>query len=671
MAVQVTYPGVYIEEFAPGAPIDGVGTSTAAFLGPWKYGTPNVPKKLFSWDDFKREFGSPSGSTEPPADDDYLWYAVRGFYENGGKICYVTRVSNAVADSATLKDDAAARGGTPLPAAKDTIAVTARIAKDYTPTPITVAVTHTSAVQSQLFNPTTTIPLGAAKTVKVIEVASADDAMKFRPNDLILIETGAGSEMASVTRIEGKLIRLAAPLGRTHAPNVAVTIADPDAESTVLRIQDSTSMIALAAGSVVKLAETTGTGKITVYATVKRVIPEEVPSLTTWQVTLQSKLGQGLRLAQNVTVESQEFDLTIGGPASPPPYEKLSMSPGHPRYFVSVINNDPNGLVYAYPVEPPNTTPVPFNRPKEKLATELPNLTGGKSEDRSRIGAPDYKKALAAHEHIDDINIVAAPGETSRGVQQAIIAHCDTIMKDRFAVLDSPRAADVAGVAEHRAGVDSTGGYAALYYPWLRVPASVGNRLLLVPPSGHIAGTYARIDNNRGVHKAPAGTEAVLNGVLGVERPLSDTEQGDLNKNYGVNVVRVFQAGGSAIVWGARTTATDTNWQYVNVRRLFLFLEESIQEGIRWAVFEPNNTGLWQQLKRTITAFLAQQWRDGALFGASEKEAFYVRIDEAINPPDQRALGRLNIEIGVKPSYPAEFIVVRIGIWQGGSDVTE
>jgi phage tail sheath protein FI len=125
------------------------------------------------------------------------------------------------------------------------------------------------------------------------------------------------------------------------------------------------------------------------------------------------------------------------------------------------------------------------------------------------------------------------------------------------------------------------------------------------------------------------------------------------------------------MVWGARTTATDRNWQYVNIRRLFLFLEESIQEGIRWGLFEPNNLQLWQKLNRTITEFLLRVWRDGALFGATPKEAFYVRIDEALNPPADRALGRLTIEIGVKPSYPAEFIIVRIGIWQGGNAVSE
>jgi phage tail sheath protein FI len=151
---------------------------------------------------------------------------------------------------------------------------------------------------------------------------------------------------------------------------------------------------------------------------------------------------------------------------------------------------------------------------------------------------------------------------------------------------------------------------------------------------------------------------------------MSDQEQGLLNLT-GINVIRVFQTGGRPMLWGARTTATDLNWVYVNIRRLFLYLEESIQEGIRWAVFEPNNLQLWQKLKRTITEFLTRVWRDGALFGATAKDAFYVRIDEALNPFSEQALGRLNIEIGVRPTYPAEFIIVRIGIWPGGSEVSE
>jgi uncharacterized protein len=170
------------------------------------------------------------------------------------------------------------------------------------------------------------------------------------------------------------------------------------------------------------------------------------------------------------------------------------------------------------------------------------------------------------------------------------------------------------------------------------------------------------------VHKAPANE--IVNGALGVERRISLIEQGQLNL-LGIDIVQVFQDGGRPVLWGARTTATDTNWQYVSTRRLFLYLEKSIQEGIRWAVFEPNNLALWQKLKRTLTDFLTREWRDGALFGAKAENAFYVRIDEVLNPFSEQQLGRLHIEIGVRPSYPAEFIIVRIGIWDGGSDVSE
>ena len=193
---------------------------------------------------------------------------------------------------------------------------------------------------------------------------------------------------------------------------------------------------------------------------------------------------------------------------------------------------------------------------------------------------------------------------------------------------------------------------------------------MTVPPSGLVAGIFAKADTERGVHKAPANY--TLNGALGVVENMDNETQGVLNLE-GVNVLRVFPGQARPVVWGARTTATtlNTTWQYVNIRRLFLFIEESIEEGIRWAVFEPNNLQLWQKLKRTITEFLTRVWRDGALFGATAEEAFFVRIDEAINPPADRALGRLNIEIGLRPSYPAEFIIVRIGIWQGDSEISE
>jgi hypothetical protein len=226
------------------------------------------------------------------------------------------------------------------------------------------------------------------------------------------------------------------------------------------------------------------------------------------------------------------------------------------------------------------------------------------------------------------------------------------------------------GVDTQRRGLDSTRGYAALYYPWLRIPPTGRGAPILAPPSGHVCGIMARVDANRGVFKAPANED--INGAVNIQPNGNTTnaEQGQLNLG-GINVVRVFSGGGRPVLWGARTTATDLNWVYVNVRRLFLFLEKSIQEGIGFAVFEPNNPGLWQSLKRSITAFLVQQWRDGALFGNTPEEAFYVRIDEVLNPFSEQALGRLHIEIGVRPAFPAEFIIVRIGISAGSAEVTE
>jgi phage tail sheath protein FI len=306
--------------------------------------------------------------------------------------------------------------------------------------------------------------------------------------------------------------------------------------------------------------------------------------------------------------------------------------------------------------------------------------TVGVQEDLTTLGDQDLIDALDTLREVDDVNLVSVPdcmaqlaGVTPANVQQAAIAHCEQLA-DRFAVLDALAPAPgqplfgANSVDEQRNGLDSERGYGALYYPWLQVrPAGRGDPVL-VPPSGHVCGIMARSDNTKGVHKAPANE--LVNGALGVQRTMSDVDQGQLNVR-GINVLRVFGAGGRVTLWGARTTATNRNWQYVNVRRLFLYCEESIQEGIRWAVFEPNNPSLWKKLKRSISEFLMRSFRDGAFGGADPETSFYVRIDEALNPESERRLGRLYIEVGIRPAYPAEFIIVRIGIWAGGSEVNE
>jgi hypothetical protein len=352
------------------------------------------------------------------------------------------------------------------------------------------------------------------------------------------------------------------------------------------------------------------------------------------------------------------------------------MDPAHPRYLIAMINNDPGGLLNATLVEPPPPNSVADAIPATGGAQPTSPAQPGTAEDLSQITALNFSDAIDTLQPIDDVNFIAVPdrptasGELMLTVQQALIAHCE-LMADRFAILDSNPGAPLYGsgsIEEQRRGLDSTRGYAAVYGPWLRtVPANSGPPIL-VPPSGHVAGIFARSDNNRGVFKAPANE--IVNDAIGVERRISLIDQGQLNLQ-GINIVQVFQDGGRPTLWGARTTATDTNWQYVSTRRLFLFLEKSIQDGIRWAVFEPNNLSLWQKLKRTLTDFLTTQWRDGALFGVKAEDAFYVRIDEVLNPFSEQQLGRLHIEIGLRPAYPAEFIIVRIGIWDGGSTASE
>jgi len=210
------------------------------------------------------------------------------------------------------------------------------------------------------------------------------------------------------------------------------------------------------------------------------------------------------------------------------------------------------------------------------------------------------------------------------------------------------------------AGFDSS--YAALYYPWIQVDDPVTSRPIYMPPSGHIAGIWARNDNTRGVHKAPANE--VVQGALGLAYGVTKGEQDTLNPD-GVNCIRAFPGRGIR-VWGARTLSSNPSWRYINVRRLFNMVEKSIEAGTQWVVFEPNDPFLWFRVQRDVSSFLTTLWSAGALFGASPAQAYYVKCDEELNPPESRDLGRLIIEIGLCPVKPAEFVIFRISQWAGG-----
>jgi phage tail sheath protein FI len=201
--------------------------------------------------------------------------------------------------------------------------------------------------------------------------------------------------------------------------------------------------------------------------------------------------------------------------------------------------------------------------------------------------------------------------------------------------------------------------FAAFYYPWIKVSNPVptnGDDEILVPPCGHMAGLWARVDETRGVWKAPANE--IVRGALDVELPITKAEQGLLNP-IGINCIRPFGTRGIR-VWGARTLSSDSDWRYINVRRLFNMIETAIMEGTQFAVFEPNDQKLWEGVKRTVGAFLRGLWRDGALFGATPDQAFFVKCDAENNPPESIDEGKLIVEVGIAPVKPAEFVIFRI-----------
>ena len=313
----------------------------------------------------------------------------------------------------------------------------------------------------------------------------------------------------------------------------------------------------------------------------------------------------------------------------------------------------------------PGSAPATEKKDDKVVAPASAPKKAGPDRDSLYVGkdnGPGNRTGLKCFEEIDEISLVAAPGQLSPAVQDALLSHCEA-RKDRFAILDSPEAIQ-GGVDKLARPRDSK--YGAYYFPWIQVyDPERGN--VYVPPAGHIAGVYARTDNERGVHKAPANE--IVRGALGLRYTISKGEQDILNPK-GINCIRLMQGGGIRI-WGARTLSSDPSWRYINVRRLFIMVETSIERATQWVVFEPNDHRLWKRVTRTISSFLTLVWRQGALFGETPEKAFYVKCDEETNPPETIDVGQLIVEIGLAPVKPAEFVIFRIGQMPTGGGVEE
>lgn len=658
--VNYTTPGVFIEEIPATGPISGVGTSTVAFIGPALSGPTNVPTRFTNWTQFKTTFGDYPVN---PANRFYTPYAVNGFFNNGGTIAYMVRVGNAQTAKLSLNDRASTGSAATLVAtalkdgsAGNSIQVEVRSAQ--------IVATNGDATKNAAVLKARAAVATASGTT--ITLQNASDASLFRSGDIITIE--GSTERTQISQVLGAQLTLMSALTTSFGSTAFVRIADLVVSQKTFRIQNSTG---IEAGSVISLLQAPST----------TLEPHVVASLINGFVTLDNGLTNAYVLTQaaaQAVITTTEFTLNVTQSSAQPPVSEqflnLSMDSRHSRYFGRIINST---LVSVTLPTAPNTQIPPVNIPAVLSPT---NLAGGVDDQLGAIGVTQYQDALSALTAITDVELVCLsvregidPAVLS-AIQAAAVNHCE-LMGDRFAILDAAQGSTLSGtnnLSTQVAALTSTRGFAAFYYPWLLVndPAGpTGNETLLVPPSGHLAGIYARSDSQRGVHKAPANE--LISGARSLETLLSDADQGLLN-SIGVNVLRVFP-GQSPIVWGARTTAPQDQvaWRYINVRRLFIFVEQSLIEGLRWAVFEPNDVSLWKKLERTISEFLSRVWRSGALTGKKASEAFYVNISEEQNPPEVSALGQVIIEIGIAPVRPAEFVIVRIAMWDGASQTSE
>lgn len=546
-------PGVFIEEVEMGPkPIEGVSTTTTGFLGETERG-PVRPRLMTSWAQYLKLYGE-------NAEGSFLPYAVKGFFDNGGRRCFIARIVGRGSKAATLEIPGDTGPNTPSPPPTST---------------------SEPAEGGESSESSTPDPSATRRRSRRSPGSSTDPALEIRA-----IGPGAWGNRVSV--------------------------------------------------------------KIGIASSDKRV-----PGL--------------FKMTVSYACDNVSDTTAIAAMLTEEVYDDLSMNPASSNFVEKKINSASN-LVNTSKVG--DAQPVKDDVPKK--------LAGG--ADASSIQLSDYTGAggggsqdpsgLAAFEQIDDISIICCPNEHRQGLDgltEELVTHCEN-MKDRFAILQSEQ-----GIGDNVADSELPDSKnVAFYHPWIKVidPLSNSrtfNSAILVPPCGHIAGIYARTDNTRGVHKAPAN-ETILN-IQGLERKITRGEQERLNPS-GVNCIRLFRGRGIR-VWGARTTSSDPLWKYINVRRLFLYLAESIEEGTQWVVFEPNSERLWPRVRQTVSQFLTGVWRSGALMGVTSAEAFFVKCDRSTMTQDDIDNGRLIIEIGFAPVKPAEFVIFRIAQWSGGAEVSE
>ena len=611
------HPGVYVEEVPSGVrPIEGVSTSTAAFLGKTESGPLDHVEMVTDLTGFETVYGG-------YLNDSYVAHAALQFFSNGGRRLYVGRVArNAATAAITLAD----RKGTPGTALTATATSAGAWGNE-----IELVVANGTLDAGDEFR----LTVNRGTTSEVFDDLSANpDATNFA--DLVV---GARSQLINLV------------MNPANDSTVAGTSTSGATPATTLPTGNRTLVVNLHGDGPqeVDLAAPVGTG-----AEIATAIQTAVRALT----PLKASTPAGAFSAFTASFSTGSYVLTSGATGKRSSVVVTSAPSEDAAVLLKLgIAGGGSEATGAAVLRPANGTYLVGDG-----AVTGATLAVTAGSDGTTPQDNDYLAAFALLDPVRDVNIVAVPGIGTKAVVESGSSYCQN-RADCFFVADVPGTTDTR--AEAVAFADSLtvkSSYAALYYPWLESidPTGVSPDPLPMPPSGFVAGMYARIDGRRGVWKAPAGTEANIGGAVGVVAPVTDAEQDTLNP-AGVNAIRFFASSG-IVIWGSRTLATrsDPEYRYVPIRRLAIFLEQSLYNGIQWAVFEPNGDDLWASLRLNVGAFMMRLFRDGAFQGTTASDAFFVKCDAETNPQDQIDAGIVTVLVGFAPLKPAEFVVLRI-----------
>ncbi|MDQ1560339.1 MAG: uncharacterized protein QOD32_3399 [Pyrinomonadaceae bacterium] len=664
-------PGVYIEETSFRAKsIEGVSTTTTGLVGPSRFGPIDLePDIITGLVEFERVYGDRqklefAGGAKL---HNYLWHAVRGFFEEGGKRLYVGRIFRplVIDGDADGVENVYRRPGEKI--GEDDPSQTGALYSD-------------GHARGWMYQDSNAETVGTSVLVRARFPGAAGN-MRVR----ITVKLGQNILTGTDGALTAKSLR---PYDTVWLSNVTSPVDSPpgsggfrlahydEAEQTWVFGDTSTTT-----SGDLRLNTPSGSG-----FTALSIAEGDQVRVVTLTISVTSADGATTNVWDNIALDPQHEN-TFGTPDSISQtfsQNPSSLSQARTLPIVILVGDDLSTGVelietfIAYGASSGSNADLGDNLLNNLNSTDSERsveilLTGG--NDGQLPGTDEYtgsineqtnaKFGLVSFEDLEDISIVATPGATANYSQNtseataiinALIAHAER-MRYRIAVIDSGDNQSISEVRAMRAKIDSK--YAAFYYPWIRVLDPVTNTEINLPPSGFVAGIYARNDIQRAVYKAPANE--VVGLAIGFEKMLNRAQQEVLNPE-GINCFRFFEGRGYRL-WGARTTSSDPEWKYVNLRRYFAYLERSIDKGTQWAVFEPNGSMLWDNVRRTIEDFLFNEFQMGALLGDKPDKAYFVRCDRSTMTQNDLDNGRLVCLVGVAPLRPAEFVIFRIGQW--------